>query len=616
MEEDHHTGDGDDARWMKAAEVVVNVISEARDKRMSELKEDAFFQKLSAIGQGQRLKPHQVYGVLWMSAMYDCGCSCILGDEMGMGKTVQTICTILRLAQTDPEHPVLVVTPLAVLKGWEEEFRRWSKGFALNLVFYHPSFFTGGIIPSSQRKKRAMHDTQPSTSSNSSSRGVMTETLLDIWRRQIPEPAAGSAAPLTVVVTTPGILISDFEVINAHGGRWGLVVVDEAHNAKNSATAFSRHLQMLDTESLFLLTGSIVQNNVEEELLHLLSFVVPPMAKEILSHCISLKRKEGGLFVGTRPTATLETIAHILYCFMLRRLIQDTPGIVMPSKISCTVYVAQTPLQKQLYEGLLKDQTFFKELCDKHPFLAITSAALAKAPSHMRERPLHTTDEASQTIMCAAIQTSNKMAFLMHILPSLMHDQPQHKIILFSNSLGVLHLLGIILHSNGYAIDLITGEMSDIEERKARVDRFNSAEQRPLPSIMLLSTKAMGQGVQLTGADTVIFFDHHDNPQNDNQAEARAYRITQTKPVLVLRLVTRDTKEEEAMNSWVKRKREVQQWLEITRVMGHSASSTRVSSSPPQRQRLELGNEATLQSLLLERSPDKAGQWEANWLLP
>jgi SNF2 family DNA or RNA helicase len=60
---------------------------------------------------------------------------------------------------------------------------------------------------------------------------------------------------------------------------------------------------------------------------------------------------------------------------------------------------------------------------------------------------------------------------------------------------------------------------------------------------MLLSTKAMGQGVQLTGADTVIFYDHHDNPQNDNQAEGRAYRITQKNPVLVLRLVTQKSKE-------------------------------------------------------------------------
>ena len=384
------------------------------------------------------------------------------------------------------------------------------------------------------------------------------------------------------------MLISDFEAINGHGGRWGLVVVDEAHTAKNSSSIFSRHLQSLDTESFVLLTGTIIHNNIEEELLHLLqSFVIPPVAREALGLQSASALLDKGLFIGGVGPVE-KAIGRLLYCFMLRRLIQHTPGITMPPKIACTVYLSQTPLQKRLYAASACN----KALCDKHPYLAL---ALGDAPALGSSSSL---TEADARFMRSAVAHSNKMRFLAHILPVL--TAAGHRVLIFSNSLGALHLLGLCLTEQKHAIDLITGEMSDLEERKQRLDRFNAGRG---PEIMLLSTKAMNQGVQLTGADTVIFYDHHDNPQNDNQAEARAYRITQGKAVLVLRLVTRGTKEEEAMGSWVKRKREVQEWLEFTQIGGASEDSRKKA--------LVLDNEDILRNLLLNRRA--SGSWEGEW---
>jgi SNF2 family DNA or RNA helicase len=175
-----------------------------------------------------------------------------------------------------------------------------------------------------------------------------------------------------------------------------------------------------------------------------------------------------------------------------------------------------------------------------------------------------------------------------------------HRVLIFSNSLGALHLLGLCLGERGHAVDLITGEMTDLEERQQRLDRFNAGRG---PAVLLLSTRAMNQGVQLTGADTVVFYDHHDNPQNDKQAEARAYRLTQTKPVLVLRLVTRGTKEEQAMGSWVRQKREVQEWLEFAQLGGASEAA--------RGQPLALDDEGVLRALLLDRRA--GGSWEGQW---
>ena len=216
--------------------------------------------------------------------------------------------------------------------------------------------------------------------------------------------------------------------------------------------------------------------------------------------------------------------------------------------------------------------------------------------------------EADLGLLKAITENSNKIRFLVHILPILLTEH-KHKVLIFSNSLGVLHLLGMVLSElEGYEVDLITGDVNDIEERKQRLDRFNRGGGGP--TIMLLSTKAMGQGVQLTGADTVIFYDHHDNPQNDNQAEGRAYRITQHNPVLVLRLVTKNSKEATAMESWVRQKREIQQWLEFTRVLTGKQDALQ---SETERGGLSLNNEVILHQLLLERNQDMAGQWVGEW---
>jgi SNF2 family DNA or RNA helicase len=515
-------------------EKLVKTVTMAREQRMIEIAEEEseFFKDLETKG----LKQHQLHGIRWMAAMYDCGCNCILGDEMGLGKTAQAISLIMRNTRVN-QNPVLIIAPLAVLKGWEEEFNKWASKDKVSLFIYHG-------------ERRGM----------------------SLWDEAVD-------GKYMIVLTTPGILVSDFEVINAHC-RWGLVVVDEAHIAKNSASIFSRHLESIDTESFLLLTGTIVHNNIEEELTHMLGFVIPPVARDAVTSCI-LENSKDGLFIGARPSASLETVAHILYCFMLRRLIQDTPGISMPPKITSTIYLSQTALQKKMYAKGCNHA-----LCDKHPFLALPTedcSATTISPEHVR-------------LVC---ENSNKMKFIMEILPILLRrkSDEKHKVLIFSNSLGVLYLLLGVTSSEGYSTDMITGEVNDIVERKQRLDRFNGGGSGP--DIMLLSTKAMGQGVQLTGADTVIFYDHHDNPQNDNQAEARAYRITQRKPVLVLRLVTRNTSEAEAMASRVKRKREIQKWMEFTRasVIIGKAIVEEVDDGVI----LDLNNKSTLEHLLLFR---------------
>ncbi|KAJ8017759.1 Chromodomain-helicase-DNA-binding protein 1-like [Holothuria leucospilota] len=136
------------------------------------------------------------------------------------------------------------------------------------------------------------------------------------------------------------------------------------------------------------------------------------------------------------------------------------------------------------------------------------------------------------------IDASGKLHLLDQLLRFLW--QHNHKVLLFSQMTYMLDILQDYLGYRGYSYERLDGSVRG-EERFLAVRNFNEQDET---FVFLLSTKAGGQGLNLVGADTVIFVDSDFNPQNDIQAAARAHRIGQTKPVKVIRLVGRDTVEE------------------------------------------------------------------------
>ena len=136
------------------------------------------------------------------------------------------------------------------------------------------------------------------------------------------------------------------------------------------------------------------------------------------------------------------------------------------------------------------------------------------------------------------VQASGKFVLLSKLLPEL-HEE-NHQVLIFSQFITTLDLLEDLLSLLGFTYDRLDGSVRG-DLRQQKIDRFNSGK----VFAFLLSTKAGGLGLNLTAADTVIIFDNDWNPQNDVQAEARAHRIGQQKPVHVFRLVTKGTYEED-----------------------------------------------------------------------
>ena len=213
------------------ARIVLDETSRARKSRIQEIRADEsnFFDKLK---RGAR-KPskEQIQGIEWLSATYDCGMSCILADEMGVGKTMQTIAFLLRLRSRGVNGPFLIVVPLVVLDSWITEIKEWCEAFREDAFTVHRYHGTG--------------------------------------RR--PPPSS-----CQIVLTTHNIFGAEYDVISSWIKKWQVVIVDEAHRARNEHTSLSKSLPAIEADMYLLLTGSLIHNNIDAELERLLEIVLPP----------------------------------------------------------------------------------------------------------------------------------------------------------------------------------------------------------------------------------------------------------------------------------------------------------------------------------------------------
>jgi len=237
----------------------------------------------------------------------------------------------------------------------------------------------------------------------------------------------------------------------------------------------------------------------------------------------------------------------LLRCFRLRRELEDRD---LKGKKTCTVLIQKSKAQREIYKALSQQKANknFQNQCDLHPFLYEKGASVPDLEKEGQE------DEFVQ----AAIERSNKVSFILEALKILL-SEGGHKVLIFSKSIPVIFILAMVIRKQGYIVNFIIGDTKMAERTKIQNQLNDPAN--PL-QVLILCTDAMAEGVQLHGADTVIFHDHHSNPQMDNQAEGRAYRKRQTKPVLVLRLVLQDSAEENTLRGWLQQKRTMHLRLE------------------------------------------------------
>ncbi|WP_405845842.1 DEAD/DEAH box helicase [Streptomyces sp. NBC_01518] len=431
-------------------------------------------------GLDATLRDYQLRGLAWLDLMTSLGLGGCLADDMGLGKTITLIALHLRRAH---RAPTLVVCPASLLGNWQREITRFAPGVPV----------------------RRFHGAD--------------RTLEDL---------TGG-----FVLTTYGTMRSAAPTLAQQ--PWGMVVADEAQHVKNPYSATAKALRTIPTPARVALTGTPVENNLSE-LWALLDWTTPGL----LGPLKSFRARHARAVENGEDEEAVIRLARLVRPFLLRRKKSD-PGIVpeLPPKTETDHPVPLTREQASLYEAVVRESmlaiettegiarrglvlkllTSLKQICD-HPALYLKEdhAAARSTGDRLTAR-------------------SGKLALLDELLDTLLSEDGSA--IVFTQYVGMARLITAHLSARAVPVELLHGG-TPVPERERMVDRFQAGA----TPVLVLSLKAAGTGLNLTRAGHVIHFDRWWNPAVEEQATDRAYRIGQTQPVQVHRLITEGTVED------------------------------------------------------------------------
>merc|ERR1712038_1738285 len=479
------------------------------DKPTTDLDDPYTDQPRDWLPDGLNLHPYQLEGISWARNSWNHETDIILADEMGLGKTIQTITFLYSLYKEGHcRGPFLISVPLSTLINWEREFELWA-----------PEFYVVSYV------------------GDKDSRGVIREHELSFQDNAVRK--GDKATRIRASTVKFHVLLTSYELISVDSAclgsvQWEVLVVDEAHRLKNAQSKFFRFLSGYSINYKMLLTGTPLQNNLEE-LFYLLNFLTPSKFKDLDAFQAN--------FTDIAKEDQVRKLHELLGPHMLRRMKADVLKN-MPSKSEFIVRTNLAGPQKKYYKSILTHN--FESLRAKsgascsllnimvelkkvanHPYLMAAAAEEAPiSPNGLFELKQMT-------------KASGKLVLLSKMLKKL--KETGHRVLIFSQMTKLLDLLEDFLDGEGYKYERIDGGITGTLRQDA-IDRFNApgAEQ----FVFLLSTRAGGLGINLYTADTVIIYDSDWNPHNDIQALSRAHRIGQKNKVMIYRFVTRNTVEE------------------------------------------------------------------------
>ncbi|KAH9790088.1 protein chromatin remodeling 5 [Citrus sinensis] len=456
--------------------------------------------------RGGKLRDYQLEGLNFLVNSWRNDTNVILADEMGLGKTVQSVSMLgfLQNAQQIP-GPFLVVVPLSTLSNWAKEFRKWLP--TMNVIVY-----------------------------------VGTRASREVCQQYefYNDKKVGRPIKFNTLLTTYEVVLKDKAVLSKI--KWNYSMVDEAHRLKNSEAQLYTTLSEFSTKNKLLITGTPLQNSVEElwALLHFLDHDKFKSKDDFVQNYKNLssfnENELANLHMELRP--------HIL-----RRIIKDVEKS-LPPKIERILRVEMSPLQKQYYKWILERN--FHDLnkgvrgnqvsllnivvelkkCCNHPFLFESADH-----GYGGDTSINDSSKLERIIL-----SSGKLVILDKLLVRL--HETKHRVLIFSQMVRMLDILAEYMSYKGFQFQRLDGS-TKAELRHQAMDHFNAPGSEDF--CFLLSTRAGGLGINLATADTVIIFDSDWNPQNDLQAMSRAHRIGQQEVVNIYRFVTSKSVEEDIL---------------------------------------------------------------------
>ncbi|MDE7298497.1 MAG: DEAD/DEAH box helicase [Lachnospiraceae bacterium] len=301
--------------------------------------------------------------------------------------------------------------------------------------------------------------------------------------------------------------------------------IDEAQFIKNATSMNAQSVKLLKAKHRFALTGTPIENALSE-LWSIFDFIMP---NYLMSHSKFVNRYERQIL--KNDESVLEQLNRRIKPFVLRRMKKEVLK-ELPEKIEEKILTELTEEQKKVYLSYMSDLR--REVYSEVDAVGIARSKIVilAALTRLRQICCH-----PSTFLDNYEGGSGKLELLMEVLSDAVANG--HRVLVFSQFTTMLELIAQELDRHKFDYFTLEGA-TKIETRMDYVQRFNEGEK----SIFLISLKAGGTGLNLTGADTVIHYDPWWNPAVEDQATDRVYRIGQKNKVHVIRLLTRGTIEE------------------------------------------------------------------------
>jgi superfamily II DNA or RNA helicase len=446
------------------------------------------------------LRPYQRDGVAWLRLLARLGLGGCLADDMGLGKTIQVIALMLLLERDGGRGPHLIVVPASLLGNWQAELTRFAP--SLRFTVAHRS-------------------------------ELGKEALAKLGRKN-------GLGKTDLVLTTYGTLA---RLAWLREKSWDLVVIDEAQAIKNPGTAQARAVKSLSSRMRFALTGTPVENR-PGEVWSLFDFLCPGLlgsGREFTAFTRRLTAEDGP---GYGP------LRRLLQPYILRRMKTDRAlAPDLPGKTELTVHCGLHRVQVALYEQAVKDLAEALDGLDGIERRGIVLAALLRLKQICNHPSQWTGDEQYDP------SESGKFARLAELCETIIARQ--EKLLVFTQFRSLTAPLADYLAELFGREGLVLHGGTPVKRRTKLVERFQSDDG---PPFMVLSLKAGGTGLNLTAANHVIHFDRWWNPAVEDQATDRAFRIGQTRNVLVHAFSCRGTIED-TIDAMLRSKRQLAQEL-------------------------------------------------------
>lgn len=430
------------------------------------------------------LRQYQKIGFKWLSTLDEYGFGGILADDMGLGKTIQVLSLILAYKESTKQDkkPIIVVCPSSLSLNWKAEIEKFANSIQAMVI-----------------------------SGNAITRKEQIKQILEV----------------DVVITSYDLLKRDIELYKEYNYEFRYVIADEAQYMKNSNTQNAKAIKTLNAKTRFALTGTPIENSLSE-LWSIFDFLMPGY----LFSYRKFKENYEMPIVRDEDSIMMNKLRMLIEPFILRRTKKEVLT-ELPDKTITILNNEMEEEQEKIYVSYLAQAR--EELQEQINIQGLekSSIQILALLTRLRQICCH-----PSLFLSNYKGESAKLKQCIELVKDAIESG--HKILLFSTYTTMFEIIEKELKKENISYFKLTGQ-TKVNERIGLVDEFN---QNPDIKVFLISLKAGGTGLNLTGADMVIHYDPWWNLSAENQATDRAYRIGQKNNVQVYKLITKNSIEE------------------------------------------------------------------------